>query len=619
MKKIITLLLALLLLLSACTKEVEPGRTKEKIDNNNVNRVIDGNSLSGKDYIDLLKNFVVRHKEKDNTVDNEEFDKFLDQIFIETMESDYLGMNYKVIDYRAYGIEKPELTIGELVYCDDPDVSVYVDQMERLQSFDYDSLSYRQQYDYEILEYSLLETLAMTMYEKYSQLFTGGSDILADIVTNFDEFIFYDKEKLDDYMVLLADVDRYIYDAYDYTASQAEDGLYLLDYSIDYQIEYIDSYCSKVDDNVLITSFNKRIADLDFLSEAEKETYILENEKIVKEEIIPAFSKGKEELSQYYGKATIDSNRLINIDIDYAELVYMINTSNNEGIDTIFNNSLEMFDDYIALFNTAIMSQKNIDSYYEAYEGLVEPLSSSNEEILKFLEKNYKKLYPDLGEIEYEVSYLDKSSASDSVVAYYMQAPIDDLNQNVIRINPNKDDDFIESYTTLAHEGIPGHLYEHVHFYRSNPHNFRTTQGFIGYTEGYACYSQLNALNFLDITDGAKDIIFIQTFGGYVVSSIIDMAVNYYNWDIEKVTDFMNDAGFLGSYAESLVQDCIDRYGILDRYGIGYFNFISLKEYAKEKLKKNYNEIEFNEAILEHGDVPFCILKEAINEYIYGE
>ena len=619
MKKIITLLLALLLLLSACTKEVEPGRTKEKIDNNNVNRVIDGNSLSGKDYIDLLKNFVVRHKEKDNTVDNEEFDKFLDQIFIETMESDYLGMNYKVIDYRAYGIEKPELTIGELVYCDDPDVSVYVDQMERLQNFDYDSLSYRQQYDYEILEYSLLETLAMTMYEKYSQLFTGGSDILADIVTNFDEFIFYDKEKLDDYMVLLADVDRYIYDAYDYTASQAEDGLYLLDYSIDYQIEYIDSYCSKVDDNVLITSFNKRIADLDFLSEAEKETYILENEKIVKEEIIPAFLKGKEELSQYYGKATIDSNRLINIDIDYAELVYMINTSNNEGIDTIFNNSLEMFDDYIALFNTAIMNQKNIDSYYEAYEGLVEPLSSSNEEILKFLEKNYKKLYPDLGEIEYEVSYLDKSSASDSVVAYYMQAPIDDLNQNVIRINPNKDDDFIESYTTLAHEGIPGHLYEHVHFYRSNPHNFRTTQGFIGYTEGYACYSQLNALNFLDITDGAKDIIFIQTFGGYVVSSIIDMAVNYYNWDVEKVADFMNDAGFLGSYAETLVQDCIDRYGILDRYGIGYFNFISLKEYAKEKLKKNYNEIEFNEAILEHGDVPFCILKEAINEYIYGE
>ena len=163
MKKIIALIMVLLVTLSGCTSEKKSERSADKIDNNAVNRVINGNDLSGKDYIDLLKNYVVRVKDQSRTEDNEEFDKFLDEIFIEGMEADYLTMHYNVIDYRSYGIEKPELTVGELEYSDDPDISDLVDQMERLQEFDFDSLSYRQQYDYECLEYSLLESMAASV------------------------------------------------------------------------------------------------------------------------------------------------------------------------------------------------------------------------------------------------------------------------------------------------------------------------------------------------------------------------------------------------------------------------------------------------------------------------
>ncbi|MBR3228363.1 MAG: DUF885 family protein [Erysipelotrichaceae bacterium] len=618
MKRIIALIMVLLVTLSGCASEKKNEWSSDKIDNNAVNRVVNGNDLTGKDYIDLLKNYIVRVKDQSRTEDNEEFDKFLDEIFIEGMEADYLTMHYNVIDYKSYGITKPELTVGELEYSNDPDISELVDQMERLQKFDFDSLSYRQQYDYECLEYSLLESMAATCYEKYDQLFTGGTDILSNLVTNFDGFIFYDKEMVDDYMVLLADLDRYIDDALEYTARQAEDGLYLTDYSIDYQLDYVDGFVSKTDDNVLITSFDERIEKADFLSADEKEVYRKENARIVKEEIIPAYEKVGNELEQYYGKATVDTNRLSNIDKDYAELVYMLNSSINSSAEDIFNDARERLDDYIALFNTALNDQKNIQGYYALFDGSIKPLGSSNEEILEFLAANYTQNYPDVGELNYRISYLDESSASDSILAYYLSSPIDDIEQNVIRVNPNNtSSDPLSDYITIAHEGIPGHLYDHVHYFKSEPHYFRTTQSFLGYTEGYACNAEINALDYLGISEGVKDIAFLQEFGGYLLLSITDMGVNCFGWTEEDVAEFMDESGFNGAYAADLMEDVVDRVGVLCRYGIGYLNFRQLHDYASEKLGDRFDEVRFNEACLKNGALPFNILKEEINEYIY--
>lgn len=625
MKKLLVFIIVLLLLLSACTPKdnnnnaTRPTREKVAIDNNAVNRVVNGNELSGKDYIDLLKNFTVRYKNKENTVDNKEFDEFLDDIFKETLSLDYFTCHFTVIDYRKYDIEKPELSFGEVSY-DDADVSGYVDQMERLQSFDYDSLSYRQQYDYEMLEYSLLETISSAKYSKYNQSFTMGGDILADIITSYDEFIFYDKEKVDDYMVLIGDVDRYINDLLEVVAKQANDGLYLTDYSINYQSSYIDSFCSKVDDNTLITSFNNRISELDFLTDDEKDDYKAQNEKIVKEEVIPAFKKVKEELSKYSGKATTETNKLVNINKEYAELQYILNTSSNMDVKELFELSSDQTDDMIAAFNTAAQKQKFVNEYSAAYYGEKEPFNLNNEETLEYLASHYQKAFPDLGEIKYNISYLDESSASDSLIAYYMQSPLDDLNQNVIRMNPNySSDSCINRLTTIAHEGIPGHLYQHVYYYRTNPHNVRSTQGFIGSSEGYACYVEYIALHFTGLSESAIDLAFYDDFAAYLALSLIDIAVNYLDWDKAQVEEFMKNSYLNSDYAQELMDEVVDRYGVFPRYGIGFLQMLALRQYAISLLGNNFNEVEFHEVINKNGVLPFCMLKEAVNEYIYGD
>ena len=118
MKKILVLMLSALLLLSGCTSK-DP--TPKEVEDD-----------PGVVYIDQLKNFEVRKKKVNNTFDDPEFDKFLDEVFVYFMGSDYLTMHFNVIDYQKYGIEKPELSVGTVDYDDDSGQEDYEKMLEEL-------------------------------------------------------------------------------------------------------------------------------------------------------------------------------------------------------------------------------------------------------------------------------------------------------------------------------------------------------------------------------------------------------------------------------------------------------------------------------------------------------
>ena len=47
---------------------------------------------------------------------DEEFEAFLDKYVKESLGEDYLSMHFTVKDYKAFGIEKPEVTLGEIEF-----------------------------------------------------------------------------------------------------------------------------------------------------------------------------------------------------------------------------------------------------------------------------------------------------------------------------------------------------------------------------------------------------------------------------------------------------------------------------------------------------------------------
>ncbi|MBO4919878.1 MAG: DUF885 domain-containing protein [Erysipelotrichaceae bacterium] len=609
MKKLLVLLLTALMLVS-CTQKQKPD--EESLD-------------KGKHYMELIENYEVRTKNQSNLNDDPEFDKFLDKVFVEAMESDFMTMHFNVTDYRKYGIEKPPVDLGELKYGFDEENFTYMeDQLNELQSFDFDKLSYRQQYDYEALEYSLYETLANLCYYQYSYLFSSGGNLADNIISNFTDYTFYDEESIEDYLTCLADFDRYFEDAMEYTKQQKKAGFLMMDEWVDYTIEVCDDTLNKTEDNEYIASFDRRMKEIDFISESQKQDYMARNKELVLNEVLPSYEKLRDEIKNYYSKKDMDSFLMGKQNKDYARLTYYLNGSTNKNLDTVF----QELQDNMSLLEAELLSclydEDLYNEFIEYYSYAPGVFSLSPKESLEFLRQNLNAYYPDLGDVDYTVDELDPDTASDNVVAYYWPSPIDNSNQNIIRTNPNNMADGLDAYNTLAHEGFPGHLYQHVYYYRTNPHNFRSAIGFMGYTEGWAVNASMYAFMFSGIPHEsvAKGLFYLWDYY-FLMYSIIDMGMNLYDWSREDVYKFFSEEYLLldlyqidESWMNMIIDYIVERQGGFIPYGVGLSSFMTLCEETQKKMGDSFDYVSYHETLMKNGPLPFNILQGAVDEYI---
>ena len=608
MKKLLSLFLVLLLL-AGCGKTIDD----KVVDDSSYNQTLDikNEELSGKYFLDLLKNYEVREKSHDVTVDNADFNAFLDTVFNDTVTENYLFMHTSVTDYKAIGLTKPEVTWGNLEYgVDNEQIESMINQYNTLLSFDYDTLTYTQQYDYDLLQYSLLETLCGLYFYEYNLIFSDSGSVSDNIITNLMEFKFYDEESVDDYIELLKDVPNYINQAIEYSKKQSENNLYHTDTMLDSEVVYIKSI---IDDD------GKSLIDA-FKTNSEYQDKYDEVVNLIKYDVCDSFNTLYDYVLTLYGLGEDESLQLSNIDQDYAEYVFITNTSNNASLEDTF---LALYTFYANTVNAFLDAyQANEDLYTEYYEFIgnneVEPLNLDGKEMLEYLRNNTNTRYKKV-DVDYTVSEL--STLGSSTAGYYVTAPLDDLNQNVIRLNPNFTSvgTGISNYEILAHEGFPGHLYQNYYFMNTNPHNFRSTQTFIGYTEGYADLAAFDALELLDYPDSEMfkcAMVESTILNAHVVYSIIDMAVNYMGYDLDATKDLMDQMGLDSDYAEELYEYVISMPAIYSRYGVGFVTFYNLREKAKEELGDKFDYVSFSDTILKNGPLPFNILEGAVNEYI---
>ena len=564
-----------------------------------------GHESGGEYYLNQLKNYEVR--EKNSTLDdNTEFDAYLDTIFDELVSDNYLYMHFNVADYKAMGIEKPEVGFGHLVYgLDEEEFNKTEKQLEDLLAFDYDSLSLRQQYDYDLLHYSLLETLTGLYYSKYDLIFSSASQFSDGIVTNLMEFAMYEEESEEDFLVVLKDVPNYINEAIEYSKQQSNDGLYHSDDMLDEEISYIDN---------LISSNGKSIyehyKDYDIYPEVKE---------IVENEVIPSFVTLKDYLNTLYGKTKSDKLALCKIDEGYAEYTYMTSSSNNKDMEDIYTELIELYFDWIYNFVSIYQDDENILDNYEEFLKNDEVLNLNAEDLLEYLRNNSSKRYEYLENANYVVSSLD--TLGNTTLGYYVSPPIDNLNQNVIRVNAKVDSDSygqMSVFEVMAHEGFPGHLYQNIYFQQTNPHKFRATQSFVGYTEGYADLAAYDALEMLDIPEEYKGIARIDsiTFNSHIIYSIVDLGVNYFGWSVNTLAKKLDKMMLDGTQAQELYDVVVAMPGVFVRYGVGFVSYLNLRKKAMDELGDKFDFVAYHRAIIENGPLPFAILEGVVEEYI---
>lgn len=538
----------------------------------------------------------------------ESFSEFEDELFQEMMSEDYTTLHFSLRDYQKYGIEKPEVNIGDASWDEYEDSVEDCDEyLKKLQSFDYDSLSETEQKDYRTIAFYLERNKELNSYPYFDWAFNSAEGVIDNLLTTFTEFVFYEKEDIDDYLTTLASVPAYLDQCLENTKKQAAEGYFLTDAMLKETEDAIAKFVDKKDDNELIKIFDENIDAFDGLSAEEKEAYKKKNQEIVLNAYIPSYEKVAEELQKLKGARKADYN-VSSLDggSEYYAALARYKTSIDADVETI----LDICTQYI---------EKSVDELYDIMQNHSEVTEEtldfdSAEDVLSYLE-GHLDAFPALDKVYYNVQYLDPSVANDSIVAYYLSPPVDDMRDNVIKINGDNVSDVIDLYTTLAHEGFPGHLYQTNYYIQQQPSLLRTQLTMMGYQEGWGMFAEGQALHVSGLSEYASEYQKINIELNYVLSAAVDLGVNGLGWSTKDVSKYLDRLDLNSSIAKDLYDFATLQPGTILPYGVGIAMFELLEKKAKNALGNDFDQKAFNEVLLNDGNRPFEVVEDDVNAY----
>ncbi len=538
----------------------------------------------------------------------ESFSEFEDELFQEMMSEDYTTLHFSLRDYQKYGIEKPEVNIGDASWDEYEDSVEDCDEyLKKLQSFDYDSLSETEQKDYRTIAFYLERNKELNSYPYFDWAFNSAEGVIDNLLTTFTEFVFYEKKDIDDYLTTLASVPAYLDQCLENTKKQAAEGYFLTDAMLKETEDAIEKFVDKKDDNELIKIFDENIDAFDGLSAEEKEAYKKKNQDIVLNTYIPSYEKVAEELQKLKGARKADYN-VSSLDggSEYYTALAKYKTSIDADVETI----LDICTQYI---------EKSVDALYDIMQNHSEVTEETldfvrAEDVLSYLE-GHLDAFPALDKVYYNVQYLDPSVANDSIVAYYLSPPVDDMRDNVIKINGDNVSDVIDLYTTLAHEGFPGHLFQTNYYIQQQPSLLRTQLTMMGYQEGWGMFAEGQALHVSGLSEYASEYQKINIELNYVLSAAVDLGVNGLGWSTKDVSKYLDNLDLNSSIAKDLYDFATLQPGTILPYGVGVAMFELLENKAKNALGNDFDQKAFNEVLLNDGNRPFEVVEDDVNAY----
>lgn len=544
-----------------------------------------------------------------NIENQEKFDMFIDELVKDEVSSDFLSYHYLLVDGESFGVEKPEVSLGSLSLDSSLEAIEETKQvLNELHEFKIKELTPSQQNIYELLEIRLQENIE---YEKYLNFdYCFGDNLVNDnLITNFTEYRISNKEDVEDFIQLLNDSDRYIQEGIERTQELANDGYIQNELIKDSIVESCEKFIKSEE---IEKYFSSTLKEIDDIADEDKIEYEKEVSQAVNEVMQPAYQKIIDlfkELpkSKYQGSLSEIENGK-----DYYEYLLKTKVGSFRDAEEWIEILEEEMVDTITSWVTIMFMNDNIEEEIEnvnlGYDNAVE--------MVKALEKSIDEEFPKIDQVKYRVSYLDASVANELTSAYYVIPPIDATNQNVIKVNPNQTD-LVSLYSTLAHEGFPGHLYQNNYAIQNKQPVIYRLLDYSGSSEGWAEYVGMNAYRIGNIgSDSYQEYMRYYDYLNRILVQYVDLRVHYSNWAVEDISDYLDEIGLINDIAQSLYETAVQYPAIYAPYSLGVYEVFRLREMAEKELGNKFKAIEFNQAYLDAGTVHFSSIEKAIQQYI---
>lgn len=544
----------------------------------------------------------------------EAFDQFINDIFETEVTENTINLHFTISDPEKYGITDYPVTLGDLSNDAMSDSNARLENyLSGLSSFSYTELTLNQQLTYDILENYFQLQLDMADMYLYDELLRPSTGVQAQLPILYEEYSFNSKKDVEDYLKLLALTDEYFDQIISFEKEKADAGLFMSDFACQNIIDQCNAFIADSDNHYLMETFNTRIDKLTGLTQSEKDHYRLQNEKMLHEHIFPAYENLAAVLTDLLGSGT-NENGLCYFPEgkQYYEYLLAYNTGTSESVKTLEN--MISNERVKVLQESSDLTTENPELWELASEATLTPTDSVT--TLNHLKEVMLDDFPAPPEIGYTVNYIDDCVADYLAPAFYVIAPIDDYSHNSIYINETTDTTNISYFTTLAHEGFPGHLYQTVMTYESGIEPVRSILNYSGFVEGWATYVEFQSYHYAGLDDDVATILELNQDATLSLYASTDIGIHYEGWTLKDTKKFWNNYGITNDDAiESIFELIVEEPTHYLKYYIGFLKFEELKKETSLKNIKNYNDKSFHQAVLSIGPAPFDIVDKYLPAY----
>lgn len=564
--------------------------------------------------------------------DEKRFVNITSRLFVEEMTANTLNMHYSLASPAAYGIYDYDVilpcysaegnNLGQLAA---------ESTLAALNGINSDNLSSQDAYLYQLLVMSLQNSLKLGEYTYYQEPLSPSSGMQTQLPILLAEYTFRSKRDVEDYLALLDQTDEYLASLLVFEQEKAKAGLSMPAFALQEVRKQCDTIVTKEElesgTHFLQVTFKERLQELYNQGEItleEAQGYLVQNNRLLKTVLLPAYIALGDGLIllednsiQLAGLAAFPQGK------EYYQALLTSETGSYRSIEQIREMLNRQFTNVYNSFHQLMAEHPEIADSYTSSREISFPYTDASQMLADLQER----MADDFPLIPGDTASVTVKAVSESLEdfcapAFYLTAPLDDTSRNVIYINEEKTLSGLELYTTLAHEGYPGHMYQTVYNNRVSAARgerpMRELLWYGGYLEGWALYTEFISFDYatdlLREQGSEQDALLVQAEKynrslQLCLYSILDIMIHYEGATYSQITDILNTFGITNKDSIRIIYTYIalEPCNYL-KYYLGYLELSSLHDTAMELWGEEYSDYRFHCFLLDAGPSDFISL-----------
>lgn len=534
------------------------------------------------------------------------FSAFAQAFFLDEVQANPIHFHYTIDNPAAYGVDESSLTLP-VYQPGDAANEMYALSLARknLSAIDPDALNNENHRLYELLDSYLAAAASTASYPYFSEPLSPSSGVPSELPILFSEYRLDDKADIENYLSILTQIPSYFEGLLIYEQEKADAGLFMSDLTADRVIrqctDLLDASSIEKGTHFLEITFKNRLQQLtekEILTAGEVDSYVSEHNRLLTTVVVPAYDHLADGLTVLKGSgkptcglAGQENGR------DYYRALVRLRTGSYRDIDEIKR----------LLARDLRFNYESLVALLSANPALKEMIAKSPsllpemtpEEILADLQSEIGEEFPPIpagrnsAPIRSTIKYVDASLEAYSAPAFYMMPPIDNICNNLICLNAKDTEDDLSLFTTLAHEGYPGHLYQTIYSKRYQEQENILPLGNVlyygGFVEGWAMYVELGSFDRAIELAGKShpeaaayyQVCRLDRQFRLGLYSLLDIAIHYDNASFEDVQKLCYCLGLTDSASlAALYQYIAEEPCNYLKYYLGYLEILELKKQA---------------------------------------